>query len=95
MKNKDEILKKAVEYYGDFDQLRQLQEECAELIVAVNHLMRENSEKNTDNLLEEVADVKVLFDQLSFIFGPNAQQEINEIYDMKLKRLAERIGKAK
>lgn len=87
-----EILKKAVEHYGKEAQLRQLQEECAELIVAINHYLRDKNEKNKNNLLEEIADISVMFEQLPYILENGDDMErIRTIKREKVARLRKRI----
>lgn len=93
----NEILKKVVEINGKEHQFRQLQEECGELIVAVNHYLRNPSEKNRKNLLEELGDVDILLKQLDFILSCEDRKNIKLIQYKKIERLAKRItrGKAK
>lgn len=91
----NEILKKIVEINGKEYQLRQLQEECGELIVAVSHYLRNPSAKNRKNLLEELGDVDILFKQLDFILPCEDRKNIKHIQYQKLRRLAERIESGK
>ncbi len=86
-----------VETYGKESQLRQLQEECGEVIVAVNHYLRAVQQKDTKkislttcNLIEEVADVEILIAQLPCMFL-GFREAVDEVKEKKLKRLAERI----
>ena len=85
-----EILKKAVEKFGTEAQLRQLQEECAELIVAVNHYLRMKT-NGMNNLMEEVVDVKIMIKQIECSFG-SLGERIRDVYEEeKLKRLEEMV----
>ena len=93
----EKLFDKVIEVNGKEKQLRQLQEECAELIVAVNHYLRTLNDKqfadNTAafiNLIEETADVEIMLAQLlcMFMLFENAVEEIKA---KKLKRLEERI----
>lgn len=60
------ILKKAIEIYGEEPQIRQCMEECAELISAIVDYS-ESEEMNTDNIIEEMADVLIMCKQVELI----------------------------
>lgn len=81
---RETIAKLAIEKYGHAAQLRQLQEECAELIVAVNHYFspRRNAR---EELIEEVADVSIMLMQLTPLL--NSTNEVTNMIDYKLARL--------
>ncbi len=86
------VFQKAVKHYGKEAQLRQLQEECAELIVAISHYLRNNSDEHKENLLEEIADLKVMFEQLPFILeNGDDMVRISKIRHDKIVRLRKRI----
>src|SRR5690606_40282290 len=88
--NRDEILKKAIETYGEENQLNKLQEECAELIAAISRY-RENpvEQKNYINVIEEAVDVEtVLLQLLNYTFPDQVVEYIR--YD-KAERLARRL----
>lgn len=57
----------ALRKYGAEAQLNQLQEECAEVIQAVNHLKR--SKCDEEKLIEEIADVQLMIYQVKLMFG--------------------------
>jgi NTP pyrophosphatase (non-canonical NTP hydrolase) len=61
-----QILKKAIETYGEEPQLRQCMEECAELISALTDYA-ESEEMDTDNIIEEMADVLIMCKQVELI----------------------------
>ncbi|MDR1946416.1 MAG: hypothetical protein LBQ51_04535, partial [Desulfovibrio sp.] len=61
------IAEAALQKWGLEAQLRQLQEECAELIVAVSHLIR-NRSGAIDAVSEEMADVRIILDQCWIAF---------------------------
>ena len=86
MATNQEILERAASTYSTIDQLSQLQEECAELIVAIAHFKRDRPH----NLVEELADVQVLIDQV-FIFWPGYKREFEDIKRRKLVRLERRM----
>ena len=60
-----DILQAAINKWGNEAQLDQMIEECAELIVAINHLRRKKSDLLP--VLEELADVEIMLEQMSII----------------------------
>ncbi len=59
------LIREAWKHYGKENQLRKLQEECGELIQAVNkHLEQPVSTVHLSNLCEEICDVELLLDQV-------------------------------
>ena len=93
-----EIYKRAVNQYGIQNQLDQLQEECAEAIVAVSHVRRASSKgeaesiKAFDELAEEIADVEIMCAQARLCLGGKAVESMKR---HKLKRLEKRLKEAK
>ena len=91
-----EISKEALDFWGYEPQSTMAIEEMGELIKALCKYKRygyENSgEEIRNNILEEIADVHNMIDQLEMYFG---LEEINEIRIAKLKRTKERINKLK
>ena len=81
-------LKYIAEKYGTESQLRQLQEECAELIVACSKILR-MSDKSINNLIEEIADVRVMIEQIEYLYGIKSLVKDEMIY--KVERQLERI----
>ena len=81
-----EVMKMAIDKYGLFGQLQMTQEECAELIVASSHFMR--GRINEDELIEEIADVKNMIEQLAIYFG---HDKIEKVRIEKLKRIHEKM----
>lgn len=84
-----EIYKTIVRLNGREKQLRQLQEECAELIAAVNHYLRRQTAENEAAVFEEVADVGICLAQLPYMFS-KVREAVEEITRQKTKRLQER-----
>ena len=88
---------KIINRYGAKNQILQAMEELAELIQALNKNMRDPSIDNHNHVLEEIADVQVMLDQLKLIFdqasnnGSMAEYEINEIMIAKIMRQIKRI----
>lgn len=83
---KDEIIHKLT-CNGIWEQLNQLQEECGEVVRAVNRLRR----KKPDSFIElctEIADLKIMLLQMETLLdGELINQKMNE----KLFRIRERI----
>lgn len=71
------------ERYGREGQFKKLVEELAELIVAI-------SKNDMDNMIEEMADVQVLFDQINLAY-PNWENAIEEIKVEKVNRQIRRL----
>jgi len=86
---KKEILGLATTLWGEINQRNQLQEELTELDLAICKLRRTgNEEKKMDNFFEEIADVKIMIEQMEFIYGT---ERINKHYEYKLNRLGGRV----
>lgn len=81
-------LKYIAEKCGKESQLRQLQEECAELIVACSKILRDNN-RAVNNLIEELADVRVMIEQIEYLYGIKSLVEDEMIY--KIERQLERM----
>lgn len=72
---------------GIWEQLNQLQEECGEVIAAVNRLRRKKSDAYAD-LCTEIADLKIMLMQMEILLDKDLiNQKVNE----KLLRARERI----
>lgn len=87
-KEKCEIYKAALEKYGVGAQIGMLTEECGELLSAINKLNR--SRCSSDDVLTELADVSIMVEQLSLIYGGYEKFLIEK--DKKLIRLLKRIN---
>lgn len=84
------VLKDAVIRYGAKAQLRQLQEECAELIAAINHCFR-GRENASMEFLEEFVDVYVVMFQL--YIAAKSPHDFYQMFEVKIARLKERLSK--
>lgn len=80
----------AIKMYGSKLQLRQLQEECSELAIAVSHFVRER-EGARDEMIEEMADVYICLRQAIFILG--CCDDFNVAVDLKIDRLEDRLSR--
>ena len=80
------IYQRAIDAFGVQPQLDQAQEECAELIVDINHLRR--GRLMLEELGEEVADVSIMVEQLRLIVGP---EKVANIVAEKLGKLEKKL----
>ena len=81
------LFEQAVNTYGAESQVRKAVEELTELSVALLHSL--DGRGDTENILEEMADVEIMFEQLKLIFGPT-----DDWKKTKLKRLEDRLNLA-
>ena len=79
------------DHYGKENQLRQLQEECGELIQAVSKHLR-GKDPTGEKLMEELADVEVMIAQIKYLLGPDTAHKIESIAACKIIREKERIA---
>lgn len=84
----EETLHDALRRYGFKEQLAMLQEECGELVAAVNRYRR-GRDGAFEAMIEEMADVSILIDQMRLVYGA----EIDAARARKLARLRERLGR--
>jgi len=90
LKHSEEVtLRKVINKFGKEAQCRQAMEECAELIQAVNKNLRSAGAK--ENLIEEMADVGIMLDQLRIMFEIK-DTEINKIRLEKMKQIKRMVG---
>lgn len=81
------IYQRAIKLWGVPAQLGMMQEECAELIAAIN---KYNRGKPAEVVIDELVDVEIMVEQMRHIF-PRDQWEARRIH--KLKRLRRRLDK--
>lgn len=89
-RERKEILSKAIAKYGE-NQLDIAQEELSELIQAISKIKRYPNSKDAQlNLIEEIADVSIMIEQLQMYFGIS-NEVIQDEADIKLDRLENRM----
>ena len=84
----EDNLRIIADHYGLKNQLRQLAEECSELAVEANHSARKGSV--TVRLIEEIADVEIMLDQVRYLAGIQ-ESDIVKTRFYKLERQMKRI----
>jgi NTP pyrophosphatase (non-canonical NTP hydrolase) len=86
----EDILQKAINTWGTVVQIEMLKEECIELALALQKLSRArgDEEEKERNIIDEIADVKIMICQAQRIFPAD---KINERVDYKMKRLEQRL----
>ncbi len=90
MANTVGIIKKLASM-GTWEQLNQLQEECGEVVRAVNKLRRKKPNSYVE-LCEEIADLKIMLLQMDIILDGDL---IESIFNQRLIRIEERIANGK
>ena len=87
---REQILQKAIDTYGAEAQIRMMMEEMAELQKELCKLYRAKDSAHTieihDRILDEVADVQIMLDQMRLLFGDTESRERK-----KLRRLLRRM----
>ena len=94
------IIEAAIAKQGEENQMRQTQEELAELIVAINKYERAIKENihplyinaARKNIIEEMADVLIMLDAVKKILDIQ-DEEIEHFRAFKLNRLLDRLKK--
>lgn len=95
MEREGAILEAAVEKYGPGPQTDMMIEEMSELAKALLKWRRaatvsgDNTGEKYDAILEEMADVQIMLNQMALIYGDFTEWEI-----AKLERLEQRLGMA-
>lgn len=99
-KEKEQMFEDALTYWGEIAQLDQINEEMAELMLAINKMKRkkfyheyENDESIEENYIEEICDVKLCIEQLIYMF--NDDKRIKDKENYKLSKFEGQINKQK
>lgn len=83
----DLICTRAVAYFGQAAQLKKAAEELSELQVEVARLG--TARQDLEALVDEIADVEIMLEQLRIMFG--VRRQVAERMDYKLARLARKM----
>lgn len=84
-KERKEIEENAILTYGKQMQEDMAIEEMSELIKALIKNRRLSDKKALDNVLEEMADVQIMLDQLKMIFGSTEKIEWYKLNRLKMR----------
>ena len=85
----EQCYKKAIEVWGINAQLNMLNEECAELIVSINHHRRGRTDINP--VIEELVDAELMIEEIKTSIDP----ELYNLWrDTKMKKFRKQLGKA-
>lgn len=89
------LYRKALNTWGQLAQIDMAVEECAELIKALCKWKRGLDNETVDPLLEEMADVEIMLEQLKMIYNykysNGAIDKFKDIKRQKLERLEKRL----
>ena len=94
-------IKQIADHYGMQSQQEMLIEECSELIQAMQKMKRadiadpEECNKCMQNLLEELADVTIMIEQMKCYLTPALLEDYNRDITQKLDRQLKRIENEK
>lgn len=83
----ESTLKAALAHYGPERQMAKMTEECAELIVALHHFA--GSKIRKESVIEEIADVLIMANQMRLLFGP---AQVDAAIAYKVERLGKRVA---
>lgn len=87
----DSTIGEAVHTFGERYQLIHAMEECGELIQAIGKYLRpdvENTRDIEDHIVEEVADVRIMCDQIEYIFE---EYKFDAMKRKKMKKLQKQV----
>lgn len=88
----DAVLRRALELWGVDAQVRQTLEELTELQLAFLKWWRKPTDDRTHNVIEELADVKVMIRQMEMVFD---EDSVQQVVAQKIERLETRYMKPK
>lgn len=88
----DKDLRNIAEHYGLRVQMRQLIEEMAELTQVICKAERYDLDTVREHLVEEVADVQVMLEQVIYLLGDNRIEQIRAEKIARQKRRIEDAG---
>ena len=86
-----QLYRKAIGHWEEGLQVGMLGEEMAELTIAVNKFRRKRGVKELKKVIGEIADVKVMLEQIQVLFNID-DKEIKSEYLSKIEKLKRRLG---
>lgn len=84
------LLEKAVRRWGKDAQLLVMAEECSELIKAILKVVSRGKKDKEEDIVEELADVIIMANQLVYIYG---EERVKKHIEFKMNRVRERLEK--
>jgi len=86
----DKLLEEAISTWGVDAQVQMIEEECIELALAIHKLRRNRGDnmKKLEDVVDEIADVKIMIKQAEKIFDKEA---IDQRVIFKMDRLKDRL----
>jgi NTP pyrophosphatase (non-canonical NTP hydrolase) len=87
------LYQKVINKWGVETQINILIEEMSELIFAIQKIKRGNKEKylkRYNNICEEIADVKIMIEQMDYIYD---KKKIDYYYNKKILKLKNKLKK--
>lgn len=88
-KNDFQIMQSALDRYGANKQSDIAIEEMSELIKAIIKHRRYKGTETYENIIEEIADVMIMMEQLAMVTD---YMKVSEVIHEKLNRLSQRMG---
>ena len=82
-----ELYQKAIEKFGEAHQIQKSLEEMAECSVALHHFMLQKM--TVESVITEIADVMIMMEQLSLIFGKSRVEHFKQVKLERLRKLLE------
>ncbi len=89
MNNKN-VYEKFIKLKGQDSQFHQAMEECAELIVALSHYVR-NRKNSIEEVIEELGDVEIMIEQIKVIFGEDFESKVEKSKQKKFNNLLKEV----
>lgn len=87
-----EIMKLAIDTWGEQSQLEMLQEESTELALAARKFIRVQNDERFQNLASEIADVEIMINQIKIMF-PTLGHIVENEKIFKIDSLEKRLDK--
>ncbi|HLS36688.1 MAG TPA: hypothetical protein VK023_00320 [Sphingobacterium bovisgrunnientis] len=92
LEKRQEVYIQAINKWGAKAQLEMALEESIELALAIRKELRKNDEKSLNDLAGEVADVKIMIEQIELMMlNSDFSKQVDQIMDFKIYRLRERL----
>lgn len=92
LEKRNEAYLKAIKKWGAKAQLEMAQEEATELALAIRKEIRKNNEASFSNLVEEVADMEIMIEQIHLMYKDlGFRQMVDSQKAFKINRLLKRL----